>query len=157
MPTRTAPTLPTDRRSPPDDGPEAEDAGGEDAGGKDTADQRKNALEWAMTALGAAITLFVLGFLTYHLLNGGGKPADLAVTLGQPQRRGSTVEVPVEVKNRGGRVVEATVVEVCAGPEACAQVTFPYLPFESTVSGVVGLEAPLTAPLTTRVVSYRNP
>ncbi len=54
-------------------------------------------------------------------------------------------------------MAEAVVVEVCAGPDACAQVTFEYVPYQSKTTGTVGLEAPLRAPLTTRVVSYVDP
>ncbi len=66
------------------------------------------------------------------------------------------VMVPVEVRNQGDRVAVGAQVEVCAGT-ACSQLTFDYVPFGSTVSGTAGLEAPLAAPPTARVVSYRDP
>lgn len=130
------------------------DSNGEQSGpeGKD-----KNALEWVVTGLGAAIVLFVLGYLSYQFLAGPTTPADLVIEVGAPEVQGTTAEIPVTVRNRGSRVAEAAVVEVCAGPESCAQLTFDYVPFESELTGTVGLEAPLTAPLTTRVVSYRDP
>lgn len=128
---------------------------GSDQNGSESKD--KNALEWVVTGLGAAIVLFVLGYLSYQFLAGSNTPADLVIALGAPEVQGTTAEVPVTVRNRGSRVAEAAVVEVCAGPESCAQLTFDYVPFESELTGTVGLEAPLTAPLTTRVVSYRDP
>ena len=136
----------SDRDAPP--APDADaPAGSED----------KNALEWAVTGAGALIVLFVLGFFVYELVAGASGPAELVVRLGEPALDGATVEVPVEVRNTGERVAEAAVVEVCAGPEACAEITFDYVPYQSKLTGVVGLEAPLPGPLTTRVVSYRDP
>lgn len=148
-----APTRHAATGGPAEDPPNGEDGEGGRTGGK----EEKNALEWAMTLLGAALVLFVVGFLTYQLFAGTDRPAELQIRLGEPRTNGSTVEVPVTVRNEGGRVAEAAVVEVCAGPESCAQLTFDYLPFESEFEGVMGLEAPLQAPLTTRVVSFRNP
>ena len=117
----------------------------------------KNALEWAVTGAGALIVLFVVGFFVYELVAGASGPADLTVTLGETTTDSLTVEVPVSVSNDGQRVAENVVVEVCAGPEACAEVTFDYVPYQSKATGMVGLAAPLGAPLTTRVVSFRDP
>ena len=133
------------------------DSGSGDSGGDSGSDKGKNWLEWTVTIAGALLVLFVLGFLTYQWVTDDGQPAELSISLGAPAQDGGTVEIPVEVKNDGQKVAEAAVVEVCAGPEACAQLTFDYVPFQSTVTGSVGLEAPLAAPLTTRMVSYRNP
>lgn len=118
---------------------------------------KKNALEWSVTAVGALIVLFVVGFFVYELVAGASGPADLSVRLGEPAVDSLTVEVPVEVENTGQKVAENVVVEVCAGPEACAEITFDYVPYQSAATGMVGLSAPLAAPLTTRVVSYRDP
>lgn len=136
-----------------------DDGGSNDSNGEQSGSESKdkNALEWVVTGLGAAIVLFVLGYLSYQFLAGSNTPADLVIELGTPEVQGTTAEIPVTVRNRGSRVAEAAVVEVCAGPESCAQLTFDYVPFESELTGTVGLEAPLTAPLTTRVVSYRDP
>ena len=65
--------------------------------------------------------------------------------------------IPIEARNEGDHVAEAATVEVCAGPESCGEVSFSYIPKGSTRSGIVGLNAPLEAPVTTRVVSYRKP
>jgi len=119
--------------------------------------QDKNVLEWTVTAAGALIVLFVVGFFVYELVAGASGPADLVVTLGNAKVDSLTVEVPVEVTNEGQKVAEHAVVEVCAGPGACAQISFDYVPYQSTVTGVVGLEAPLAAPLTARVASYVDP
>lgn len=131
----------------------SEHSGGSDSG----ADKGKNWLEWTITIAGAALVLFVVGFLIYEWATTTGESADLQVSLGTPTVSDATVEIPVEVKNEGDRVAEAAVVEVCAGPESCAQITFDYVPFKSAVSGTVGLEAPLQAAPTTRVVSFRDP
>lgn len=119
--------------------------------------QDKNVLEWAVTAAGALIVLFVLGFFVYELVAGASGPARLVVTLGAPEVEGATADVPVEIRNEGERVAEHAVVEVCAGPENCAEITFDYVPYQSKLTGTVGLEAPLGAAPTSRVVSYRDP
>ena len=136
----------------PDDRPDDSDDGTGEARHLD-----KNALEWSVTAVGAAIVLFVVGFFVYEWAAGASGPADLAVSLGEPVTDSLTVEVPVEVRNAGERVAERVVVEVCAGPEACAEVSFDYVPYQSRASGTVGLRAPLEGPLTTRVVSFVDP
>lgn len=143
----------SDGSDAPDDNRSSSD--GSDAGGSGRPE--KNALEWAVSGVGAAIVLFVIGFFVYEWVAGASGPADLVVSLGEATTDSLTVEVPVEVRNRGERVAEAVVVEVCAGPEACAEVTFDYVPYQSRASGRVGLTAPLRAPLTTRVVSYVDP
>lgn len=120
-------------------------------------DKGKNWLEWTITALGGALVVFVLGFLAYEWATATGTPADLRVRLGELRQDSSFVEIPVTVENMGEKVAEGAVIEVCAGPDACSEVTFNYIPFKSTVTGSVGFRAPLRAGPTTRVVSYRNP
>ena len=120
------------------------------------ASESRNALEWAISGLGLLVVLTVVGFLVYQLVAGSDEPADLHVALGEPSTRRGAVLVPVTVENRGDRVAEGATIEVCAGPEACAELTFLYVPQGSTRTGTVGLRAPLAAPLETRVVSYRT-
>lgn len=139
-PASTDPDAPADGQGAPSDAPPG-----------------KNALEWAVTGAGALIVLFVVGFFVYELVAGASGPADLSVTLGETLSDSLTVEVPVEVRNDGQRVAENVVAEVCAGPGACAEVMFDYVPYQSKATGTVGLAAPLAAPLTARVVSYRDP
>ena len=116
----------------------------------------RNALEWAVFGLGLVIVVGVLGFLVYQLVVGSDEPADLVVTLDTPEEQRGTVLIPLTVVNEGDQVAEAAVIEVCSGPDACGEVTFTYVPQGSTREGVVGLSAPLSAPLTSRVVSYRT-
>ncbi|WP_412061023.1 hypothetical protein [Rubrivirga sp. IMCC45206] len=139
--------------------PTPSDDSADDANAEGSADAtpKKNALEWAVTGVGAVIVLFVVGFFVYELVAGASGPADLSVTLGEPAADSLTVEVPVEVENAGQEVAENVVVRVCAGPESCAEVMFDYVPYQSSAAGTVGLEAPLAAPPTGRVVSYRDP
>ena len=118
---------------------------------------QRNALEWTLTILGAALVLGISGYLVYEWVAGATGPAELVITTGTPEIRGGTAEIPVEIRNDGARVAEAAVVEVCAGPNACSEIHFDYVPFGSTVEGTVGLEAPLAAPVTSRMVSFRKP
>lgn len=150
---------------PSPDTTEADDAASDDASDDDASDdgstdeqpRDKNALEWGVTIAGGLIVAFVIGFFVYELVAGASGPADLVVSLGEPTVDNLTVEVPIEVHNEGQAVAEVVVATVCAGPDACAEITFDYVPYQSTVTGVVGLEAPLRAPLTARVVSYVDP
>ena len=126
----------------------------DDSSGDDT--QRSNVLEWAVFALGVAITLATVGYLVFQLVTGTDRPADLRVTLQETRQQNGTVLVPVEVENRGDRVAEVAVIEVCAGEDSCGEVSFAFIPKGSTRSGMVGLRAPLREPLSSRVVSYRT-
>ncbi|WP_412069670.1 hypothetical protein [Rubrivirga sp. IMCC43871] len=147
--------------SDPSDSGNGSGGSGDGSGSSDSSgsgsDKDKNWLEWTITALGGALVVFVLGFLIYEWATDTGQAADLRVSLGELQADSSFVEIPVTVENQGGKVAVAAVIEVCAGPDACSEVTFAYIPFKSTVTGSVGFRAPLAAPPTTRVVSYGNP
>ena len=122
----------------------------------------KNALEWAVVLLGAAIVLFTFGYLTYKIISGADAPPDLRIALGSPETRSGPVPgqelvfVPVEVTNEGGTVAQEATIEVCAGETECARLDFPFVPHESVRKGQVGFNAPLAGPLRARVVSYRE-
>lgn len=135
----------------------SQDSQNSDSQGDSGSSEKKNWLEWSVTIAGAVLVLFVVGFLAYSWATSTDEPADLRVSLDAPRANGSTMEIPVTVQNEGPRVAEAAVIEVCAGPENCGQLTFDYVPFKSKVDGAVGLEAPLEAQPTSRVVSFRNP
>lgn len=120
-------------------------------------EQKSNLLEWAVGILGALIVLGTIGFLVFKIATGVGDPPNLKVTLGTPEDKGAEMIVPVEVENIGGSVAADAVIEACAGPGTCAQLTFNYIPHESVRKGNVGFSKPLAGPPTTRVVSYREP
>lgn len=130
------------------------DSGSANSGGSGS--QKKNALEWTVSGIGLLIVLTVVGFQIYQIVAASDEPPDLHVTLDDPTRQRGTVMIPLTVENKGDQVAEGAVIEVCAGPESCAQVTFRYVPQGSTRTGTVGLSAPLAGPLETRVVSYRT-
>ena len=117
----------------------------------------KSPLEWSVTGVGVLIVAFVVGFFVYEWITSESGPADLTVSLGTPTVQGDGIEVPVDVKNVGHTVAQVAVVEVCAGDDSCAQITFDYVPHGSKVSGQVGLDAPLGDSLTSRVVSFVDP
>lgn len=150
----------TSDESSTDSGNGGQNSGGSDGGhseGGGNGEESKNALEWGVTIAGVLIVLSVTGFLVYELFAGASGPPQLQITLGEPKAVEARVEVPVEVQNKGARVAEVAVIEVCAGPDDCAEVTFDYVPYESTVTGTVGFKAPLKGPLSSRVVSFRDP
>lgn len=143
----------------PDEQTDSEpDSDGDSQGsGGSQGSEDKNLLEWGVTIAGAVVVLCVVGFFVYETVGGSSGPADLRVTTGAPQTATDVASIPIEIENMGARVAEAAVVEVCSGPSACAQITFDYVPYKSKMTGMVGLEAPLQAPLSTRIVSYRDP
>ena len=124
---------------------------------QDDQEQGHNALEWIVGIVGALIVLGTIGFITLEIIRGVGGPPNVQVSLGTPVDKGNEMMVPIEVKNEGGSVAADAVIEVCAGLDECAQITFNYVPHESSRKGMVGFAKPLTGPLTTRVVSYRTP
>lgn len=134
------------------DGSADSDENSDDGSGR----QRKNALEWAVSGIGLLVVLTVVGFQVYQILFASDEPADLHVQLEAPRTQRGTVMIPLTVENKGDQVAEGAVIEVCAGPESCAELTFRYIPQGSTRTGTVGLSAPLAGPLETRVVSYRT-
>lgn len=119
--------------------------------------EKLNALEKAVAALGALVLVAVLALLVRDLAQGADAPPDLRVALGAPETRGGALHVPVTVENVGGQTAEEVTVEVCAGPETCADLTFPFLPRGSSRQGRVGFRAPLEGPLEAHVSSYRMP
>lgn len=120
-------------------------------------EQQSNALEWSVAILGGIIVLGTIGYLIYKLFSGAADPPDLQVTLGDAKDQGQEMLVPVTVKNNGGSVAIDTVVEICSATEECAQLTFEYVPHASVREGFVGFSKPMSEPLSTRVVSYREP
>lgn len=136
--------------SPPNEHP-----GTPDAPNRDPEKEGKNVLEWSVVLLGAAIVLFVFGYLTYALVGEADAPPDLKITLGTPEVRGDLALVPLELRNEGGLVAQEATVEVCAGTE-CAQLDFAFVPHGSKRRGKLGFSAPLAGPLRSRVVSYRE-
>ncbi len=120
-------------------------------------EEEKNWLEWTVFAIGLVITLGVIGYMSYQAIAGSDKPADIQVTLQEPTLDGDFIIIPIEATNKGDRVAEGAMIEVCSGPDSCGEVTFTYIPQGSKRTGVVGLQAPLEEPLTTRVVSFRKP
>ena len=122
----------------------------------DSGSQSKNALEWAVSGIGLLVVLTVVGFQIYQIVVASDDPADLQIQLDTPRIQQGTAMIPLTVENKGDRVAEGAVIEVCAGSESCAEITFRYVPQGSTRTGTVGLSAPLEGPLETRVVSYRT-
>lgn len=132
------------------------DPNDQDSDSNDSSPQKKNALEWTVSGIGLLVVLTVVGFQIYQIVAASDEPADLVVTLDAPELQRGTLMIPLTVENEGDRVAEGAVIEVCAGPESCADLTFRYIPQGSTRTGTVGLGAPLEGPLETRVVSFRT-
>ena len=116
--------------------------------------EKKNALEWVVFAMGVAIVLGVIGYLSYQLATETNEPPLLVIELGEQTPRGAVVEIDVTVKNEGDQTAEGATIEVCGGPDTCAELTFPYVPSGSERTGRVGLSTPLAGPLETRAVSF---
>lgn len=130
---------------------------GSGKGGSGPGGSESNWLEWTVAAVGAAIVLGTLGFLIVQILGGAADPPALTLSLGEPERRAEQLMVPVEVRNDGGMVAMDAVVEICRTAGDCAQLHFAYVPHGSKRTGLVGFSSPPSGPLSSRVVSFREP
>ena len=137
---------------------EGEDTEGsrEDESNKEGGEE-SNVLEWIVATIGALIVGVTFIYISVKIISGVGAPPDLQISLREVQDRGGELLIPVEVENKGGSVATDVTIEVCAGEQECAQLNFDYVPHESLRKGNVGFSKPLSSPLQTRVVSYREP
>lgn len=116
---------------------------------------RRNALEWAVFALGALLTAGVVGYLGWAAAQGGGGRPDLRVSVGAAGPAHGQVLVPIRVENAGTGSAEDVRVEVCQRG-GCAEIAFPFVPKGSEREGQVGFDR-AGGPLAARVVSYLEP
>jgi uncharacterized protein (TIGR02588 family) len=122
----------------------------------------KNALEWAVFAVGLLVVLGTVGLLVHDMVRGEDSPPDLSVELGQPRRRAGGWAVPVTIHNEGGETAEGARVEVLlelpGGRSERAEFDAAFVPSRSQREGwVVFRHPPASGRLTARVAGYEKP
>ena len=93
---------------------------------------RKNALEWTVFGISAAILLAVTAFLVIDAVRGSTDEPDIEITTGNVTARGDHFAVPVIITNRGGQTAEGLRVEIALMKDGedveVAEVTFAFVP-----------------------------
>ncbi len=100
----------------------------------------KNALEWTVFGLSAALVLATIGLLIFAEIRREDGPPRLVVMTGTPSLHGGRTVIPVTVTNRGGSVAENVNVRICIGTSDDrreAGFTIDYIPRSATRKGAV--------------------
>ena len=131
---------------------------------------QKNWLEWGVFAVGLALVLSVLAYLTYEGLTMGNDPPSIEVRLGTPEPRAHNFIVPVIVTNHGDATAEGITIEVtlenAGGSDGSGgsaepvrgELTIAFLPRRATREGWVTFQQdPRSARLNARVLGYEKP
>ncbi len=122
---------------------------------------KKNALEWAVFGISAALVAAVVGYLAYGAVTLGDAPADLHVSLGDTVVQGGRYLVPVTVRNDGNAIAEAVQVEVVLTQpdgEERSQFQIAYVPRRTTREGMVAFTSdPSAGRLAARISGYETP
>lgn len=114
-------------------------------------------LETAATIVSGLLILAIAAFLVREIVRGE-TPAAFEVRLGAVGAAGATRQLPVEVRNTGGRAAAAVRVVVESGDgRPAGELTLDWIPARSTRRGWLVLREAPSAPLTARVESYRPP
>lgn len=101
----------------------------------------KNALEWAVFAVGLVLVLATLGYLVRESAVGDGGPPEIVVHLGEPQPSAGGHLLPVEVVNGGQTTAEDVLVpiflEMADGKREEAELNIAFVPRHSKRNGWV--------------------
>ena len=93
---------------------------------------RKNALEWTVFGISAAILVALAAFLIIDAVRGSSGEPDIEITTGSVTARGDHFVVPVIVTNRGDQTAEGLRVEIALMKDGedveVAEVTFAFVP-----------------------------
>lgn len=122
--------------------------------------ESKNWLEWGITLISGVLVVFVLGFLVYQMIYEKETPPNITVVLGTVSQKDNAYAIPVEVTNKGTQTAENVIIEIIHddGSQEISQITFPYLPRQSSADGwVVFSENPNLENLKIHVLGYGVP
>jgi uncharacterized protein (TIGR02588 family) len=120
----------------------------------------KNWVEWSVFGLGALLVLAVVSYLAFEIVTRSTSPAQLTVTLGEPQPAGDRYMVPVTVENEGETSAENVLVEVSLAGDAPVRsiVQLAFVPHGSSGNGWVMFPAePAPEQLEARVLGFEEP
>ncbi len=121
---------------------------------------RKNALEWTVFAVSAALVLALVAVLGWNATESDGPPRLVVVVGTAAPREGGGVAVPVTVRNDGPETAAEVEVEVMEdGGDAAmrARIRFDYVPRHSERRGMAVFEAPPRGRVSGRVVAFTEP
>jgi uncharacterized protein (TIGR02588 family) len=122
---------------------------------------RKNALEWTVFAMSAAVIAAILATLAYHEVARPDSPPDLRVDVLATREAAAGVAVTLRVENRGGTTAATVAIEAvfsAAGTTERGQVVIPYVPAGSSRTGeVLFSRKPGPDQLRVRVTGYELP
>ena len=93
---------------------------------------RKNALEWTVFGISAAILVAVAVLLLIDAVRESSDEPEIEITTGNVTAKGDHFAVPVTVTNRGGQTAEGLRVEIALMKDGqdveIAEVTFAFVP-----------------------------
>jgi uncharacterized protein (TIGR02588 family) len=133
---------------------------------RDQADQAKShpstpLLEWIAAGLGAAVAIFIVGYLAWDGLTSANAPADLVIRVDAVEAATAGFRVDLTVTNLGSETAAEAKVEVTAtsdGEQEAGEITFDYVPGHSSRRGSLMFQnRPDRATLAARVLGYREP
>lgn len=123
----------------------------------------KNWVEWLVFAVGLALVVSTLGYLTYDAVTLGEAPPSIEVRTGEPRQQTHNFVVPVTVINHGDQTAEGVHVEVVlenGGVEKeRAEFQIAFLPRRSMREGWVAfpIDPRTVERIKARVTGYEKP
>ncbi|WP_159710502.1 hypothetical protein [Geminicoccus flavidas] len=117
-------------------------------------------LEWVAAGLGAAVAIFIVGYLAWDGLTSADAPADLVIRVDGVEAAAAGFRVDLTVTNLGGETAAEARIAVTAGDGAqeAGEITFDYVPGHSSRRGSLLFQnRPDPAALAVRVLGYREP
>jgi uncharacterized protein (TIGR02588 family) len=118
-------------------------------------------LEWIAAGLGAAVAIFIVGYLVWDGLTGADEPADLVIRVDRVEAATAGFRIDLTVTNLGGETAaEARIAVTAAGgdEQESGEITFDYVPGHSSRRGSLMFRSrPDPAALAARVLGFREP
>ena len=128
---------------------------------KESQNKTNNWLEQLVTIIASILVVFTFAFLIYHLINDKQTPADLVVSFGYVSEKNNGFSVQLSVENQGSQTAKDVSIEIISAIDSIAekgQLSFPYIPGESTVKGWVNFKTkPNLQTLESHVLGYSVP
>lgn len=123
---------------------------------------KKNALEWTVFGVSAAIIAMTVALLAVSAVRSKGGAPDLRIETGDPIGSSDGHTIPVVVSNRGDVTAEQARIEIALVADGVevekAELTIAFVPRKSRRAGaVVFRRDPRCCVVTTRTVAYERP
>lgn len=128
---------------------------------QDSKKETNNWLEQLVTIIASILVIFTFVFLIYHLINDKETPADIVVSFGEVIEKSGGFSIKLSVENQGTETAKDVTIEITTTEDSVAekgQVSFQYIPGESTVKGWVNFKKkPNPQSLESHVLGYSIP